>query len=84
MQQEWCLRLWLLVALLESSAQRHGRCLTRRCCLPAMEECLSESVAAAEASVAPIAIPTSAAARAAKSLMPSPQYMQLLPKPYMI
>ena len=42
---------------------------------------MSERVAAAEASEAPTAIPTSAAARAAKSLIPSPQYMQVFPKP---
>ena len=38
-------------------------------------------VAAADASLAPIATPTSAAARAMRSLIPSPQYMQVLPKP---
>ncbi len=50
--------------------------------IPATEACLSEMEAAAEASLEPMAMPTSAAAKAAISLMPSPQYMHVLPKPY--
>lgn len=50
---------------------------------PAGEVCLSEMGATAEASLEPMAMPTSAVARAAKSLMPSPQYMQVLPRPCM-
>ena len=50
-------------------------------CLPAGEVCLSEMGATAEASLDLMAMPTSAAARAARSLMPSPQYMHVFPKP---
>ena len=42
-----------------------------------------EMGATADASLEPMAMPTSAVARAAKSLMPSPQYMQVCPKPCM-
>ncbi len=48
---------------------------------PAMPCCLVMTEAAAEASLEPTAMPTSAAARAAKSLMPSPQYIATLPNP---
>lgn len=50
---------------------------------PAMPFCCVMTEAAAEASLEPTAMPTSAAASAARSLMPSPQYMATLPKPYM-
>jgi len=64
----------------------HQHCIPQfesRCnaCIPAGEVCLSEMGATAEASLEPMAIPTSAAARAARSLMPSPQYMHVFPKP---
>ena len=49
--------------------------------IPAIEQSVVEIVAAADASEAPMATPTSAAARAMRSLMPSPQYMQILPIP---
>ena len=49
--------------------------------LPATEECLSETEAAADAWLEPTAIPTSADAKATRSLMPSPQYMHVLPRP---
>ena len=49
--------------------------------IPATECCLVETVAAAETSPAPMATPTSAAARAMRSLTPSPQYMHVLPSP---
>ena len=48
---------------------------------PAMEQRLVVTVEAAEASLDAMAMPTSAAAIAAKSLMPSPQYMQVLFRP---
>ena len=50
---------------------------------PAMELRLVVTEAAAEASLEAMVIPTSAAAMAAKSLMPSPQYMQVLCRPCM-
>ncbi len=67
----------------------HQHCIpqfegTCNACPPAGEVCLSEMGATAEASLDPMAIPTSAAARAARSLMPSPQYMHVFPKPYII
>lgn len=46
-----------------------------------MDDCLVDMAAAADASVDPIATPTSAAPRALRSLIPSPQYMQVLPRP---
>ena len=49
--------------------------------VPAIELCRVEMTAAAETSPAPMATPTSAVARAKRSLMPSPQYMQVLPSP---
>ena len=49
--------------------------------IPAIEHCLVEKLAAAETSPAPIATPTFAAAKAMRSLMPSPQYMHIFPKP---
>ena len=49
--------------------------------LPATDECLSDTEAAADAWLAPTAIPTSADAKATRSLMPSPQYMHVLPSP---
>ena len=49
--------------------------------VPATEQCLVEKTAAADASLAPMATPTSAAAKAKRSFTPSPQYMHLLPKP---
>ncbi len=49
--------------------------------LPATEGCLSETEAAADAWLEPTAIPTSADAKATRSLMPSPQYMHVLPSP---
>ena len=48
---------------------------------PAMPCCLVMTEAAAEASLELTAMPTSAAARAAKSFTPSPQYMATLPSP---
>lgn len=48
---------------------------------PSTEACWSEIAAAAEALLLPTAIPTSAAAKATKSLMPSPTYITVLPKP---
>ena len=50
--------------------------------LPATEECLSDTEAAADAWLEPTAIPTSADAKATRSLMPSPQYMHVLPSPW--
>ena len=49
--------------------------------IPSTEACWSEIAAAAEALPLPTAIPTSAAAKATKSLMPSPTYITVLPKP---
>ena len=49
--------------------------------IPSTEACWSEIAAAAEALLLPTAIPTSAAAKASKSLMPSPTYITVLPKP---
>lgn len=50
-------------------------------CLPATEAWEVLSVAAMTASPAPTDMPTSAAASAARSLMPSPQNMVVLPRP---
>lgn len=49
--------------------------------IPAMDELELEMVAAADASLEPTVMPTSAAPRAIRSLMPSPQYMQVFFKP---
>ena len=49
--------------------------------IPSTEDRGSLIAAAAEAWLLPIAMPTSAAARASKSLMPSPQYKHVAPKP---
>ena len=49
--------------------------------VPSTEACWSEMAAAAEALPLPTAIPTFAAAKATKSLMPSPTYITVLPKP---
>ena len=51
--------------------------------LPATEPCGVETAAAMTASVAPIDMPTSAAARAARSLIPSPQNIVVFPRPCM-
>ena len=47
-----------------------------------MEALWLQTVAAAEASVEPTAMPTLAAPKAVRSLIPSPQYMQVLCRPY--
>ena len=50
--------------------------------LPATEDWDVLTEAAMKASLAPMEMPTSAAASAGKSLMPSPQKIVLLPSPY--
>ena len=50
-------------------------------CIPRTEACLSDMVAAAEAWLLPTDMPTSAAASATRSLIPSPQYMHVAPNP---
>ena len=50
--------------------------------IPWTEGWLSATQAAADAWPAPTAMPACAEARAARSLMPSPQYMHVSPSPY--